>query len=117
MEPDAFDLGRRQRAGLVPDRVRDAQPTQVVQQRRPPHMGDLARRPRQRRRGGGGGEVGDGAGVPDGVRRLQIREITDGLQRGVELRPGQRRARGRLGADDRLPRRGLIKISEQWRRL
>jgi len=70
-----------------------------MQQARAPHELDLLRRqPRHPRRLGR--EVRDGTGVAERVRRLQVDEVRDRLQRGRRLLAGQRRVERGLCRED-----------------
>ena len=92
-----------ERAPLVPDRVRHAETTEVVDQSGSVQGANLIIREAELSPGRGR-ELGDGEGVPDGVRRLQVDEATDREQRLVALLFGERDGQRRLGVDDRVPR-------------
>ena len=78
-------LAGAERPALVPDRVGDAEPAEVV------HEAGPAQRARPRRRRAravapaAAARSATAAGVPERVRRLQVDEVGDGEQRGVEL--------------------------------
>ena len=113
MHPHSLSLSGAERPRLVPDRVRDAEPAKATHQAGPsqlPYVGCgeaqlLAR---------GGGQLGYPARVTEHVRRLQVDEVRDPEERGVELVVRQRPAERGLGTDDRVPRigaaRGLPRI-------
>ena len=51
-----------------------------------------------------GSEVGDGSGVSEAVRRLQVDEVRDRQERGVELLLRETHRERRLGIDHGVPR-------------
>jgi len=116
MKPHPFGLRVAERAGLVPDGVRHAQAAQVVDQPGPPDQrrGRLTQPEHARRLPG---QVGHATRMADGVRRLHVGEVGDGLQRGIDVRLGQPHAQGRFRADDRVPAAGLVQAREQSGRL
>ncbi len=91
-----------ERPRLVPDRVRDPQPAEVVNQpgtaqrahARPPSRPSCVAR--------GGGEIGHGARMPEAVGRLEIDEVRD--RQSARRRTAPRRARRRAPAPRRSPR-------------
>lgn len=87
MRPLAFDVTERSR--LVPDRVGNTEPAEVVQQPSPPQHD-----PARLRNAGAlrrlGREGGNATTVPGEVRRLEVDEVRHGLEHPVEL--GTRRA-------------------------
>ena len=91
-------------AALVEDRVRDAEPAEAVHQaaRRRARTSSSGR-PRARARFGG--ELGDAAGMPEEVRRLQVDEVRDRDQRVVEALAVEQDRKRWLGGDRRRPRR------------
>ena len=103
LHPHPLPLAGAERPALVPDRVRDTEPPEVVHQPGPPQRSVIvvgsrpscaARRCR---------ELGDGrASVAERVRRLEVDEVGDRAQRRVEL--ARRRARRRAPARRRSPR-------------
>lgn len=50
--------------------------------------------------------------MPESVRRLQVDEGGDGLERRVQLDRRQQDGEGRLGRDDRFPRSELVEVVE-----
>ena len=58
--------------------------------------------------GGGRHELGDGLRVAERVRGLEVDEVRDRAQRGVEAITGQHDRERRLGADHRVPGRDRI---------
>ena len=63
MQPNTFHLGQRERTWLVPDRVGHRQPTQIMNQRRPPDQPDVGQ---SHSWCGGPGQIGHSARVADG---------------------------------------------------
>ena len=82
MQPNTFHLGQRERTWLVPDRVGHRQPTQIMNQRRPPDQPDVGQ---SHSWCGGPGQIGHSARVADGERGLEVGEVTDRAERGVDL--------------------------------
>ena len=68
-------------------------------------------------RPGLGSEIGDRAGMAEGVRRLQVDEVRDREQRRVEPLRGEHDRERRLGLDHRIPRRDRVKAREDHVRL
>ena len=102
MQPDPLPFAGAERPALVPDRVRDAQAAEVVHQPRPAEVTHLRLRqpePSARLRR----QVRDGARMPDRVRRLEIDEVRDREQRGIEALAGQHDRERGLGGDHRVP--------------
>src|SRR5581483_12087971 len=99
-------------AAFVPDRVRDAESAEpvdepgAVQHLYLPvwQVQALAR---------GCGEVGDTDGVPEEVRRLEIDEVPDRAEGSIEALVGQRDRERGLGVDDRAPRIDGVEISQE----
>ena len=102
MDAHALPLAGAERPALVPDRVRDPEPAEVVDEARPAQR--THRRPpaAASRAPACGGEIGDRAGVAEGVRRLEVDEGRDRQERRVEALA--RRARPRAPARPRSPR-------------
>ena len=74
MQAHALPLAGAERALLVPDRIRDAEPAEVVDEpRAPQHLRVRQAQPRARLRD----EVGDRSRVAEGVRRLEVDEVGD----------------------------------------
>ena len=116
VQPDPLELRRRQLGGLVPHRVGDAEPPEVVQQPGAADMGGCGAA--QTHRGGGARrQFGDSAGVAEGERGLDVDEVGDRLQRSVERVRRQRRGQAGLGVDHSPPAGGQVQILEQRRRL
>ena len=112
-----------ERSALVPDRVRDAEPAEVVDQPGAPERARLGRR--QPELGAGGrGEVADRPRVPQRVRRLQVDEVGDRQQGRVEAARPRRRPRAparprsprpRCATESRPPRSSSACAAEQRR--
>ena len=62
-------------------------------------------------------EVGDRARVTEGVRRLQVDEVRDCLERGVEGLAGQHHRERRLGVDYGAPRGDRVQAGEDQLRV
>ena len=112
MHAHPLPLAGAERPALVPDRVRDAEPAEAVHepgaaQGRAPRSSASPSRRRRR-----GRELGDGAGVAERVRRLEVDEVGDRQQRGVELLVGQHDRERRLGVDDRGPGADRVETAE-----
>ncbi len=103
MHPHPLPLAGAERPGLVPDRVRDSQPAEVVDEPRATQRARLALG-QPELRAGRAGELGDGAGMAERVRRLQVDEVRDRQQRGVEPFAREHDGERRLGVDHRVPR-------------
>jgi hypothetical protein len=111
VQPHPLPLAGSQRARLVPDRVRDTQAPEVVDERGAPQQARLVlgqAEPAGRRRR----ELRDCAGVPERVRRLEIDEVGDREQRPVEGVFRERDAERRLGLDHRAPGVGGVEPAE-----
>ena len=63
------------------------------------------------------GELGDRVRVAEHVRRLQVDEVRDREQRGVELLAAQRDRERGLGVDHRVPRHDRVEAGEKLGRL
>jgi hypothetical protein len=114
VEPHALPLRRRQRPLLVPDAVRDAQTAEVVDEGGAPQEDGLALLEPEAARGLGG-QVGDASRVPRRVRRLQVGEVGDRLERRVELLLGEVDLQRRLRFDHRVPaRRGVERLEQLY---
>ena len=104
-----------ERPALVPDRVRDAEPAEVVHEPGAAHrrleLGQPVLDGRARR------ELGDGVRVTEHVRRLQVDEVRDREQRGVEAPALERDGEYRLGLDHGVPRHDRVEPVEQRGRL
>ena len=101
MQAHALPLAGPSGPRLVPDRVRDAEPPEVVDQPGAAQRARLASASPSAR-AGRRGELRDGARVAERVRRLQVDEVGDRQQRRVD--PLARRARRRARARRRSPR-------------
>ena len=111
MQAHTLPLARAERSALVPDRVRDPEPPKVV------HEPGATQRPRLRfgeaKPGPGlGGEIGHRARVAQAIGRLEIDEVRDREQRGVEPIPRKHDRKLRLGANHRLPRVDVVEAVE-----
>ena len=116
MRAHPLELGLGQRPRLVPDRVRNPEPAEVVDACRPTQLGCVGVRQARARRGLGD-ELSDGVDVTHDVRRLQLGELADRLQREVELLARDLPRQRRLGCDHRVPARRLIELAQHHRRL
>ena len=112
MQAHALPLAGAERPALVPDRVRDPEPARGRARAR--RGAACARSPSARpsRAPGVGGEVGDRAGVPEHVRRLEVDEVRDREQRGVEPLPREHDGERRLGVDHRVPGADRVEAGE-----
>jgi hypothetical protein len=115
VETDALPLAGAERSLLVPDRIRDAQPAEIVEIAGAPHgrreLGQpVLHRPAR-------GELGDRLRVAEQVRRLQVDEVRDGEQRSVQPVAVQREGESRLGLDDRVPGDDRVEVREELLRL
>jgi hypothetical protein len=108
----ALHLALGQRALLVPDRVGDAESPDVVEQSRSAQL-DGRRLVTPGEPSGPGRERGDAARVAGRVGRLEVGEVSDRLQRRVEVDAGQRRGQGWLRGDHRLPAGHLLDPAQQ----
>src|SRR5205823_4256596 len=103
-----------QRAGLVPDRVRDRCAPEIVHEPGPPCPRSLGwRQPRPFARGGR--ERGDLPGVPGRKRRLEIGEIRDDFERLVQGGAAEYAAGLRLAGERRIPWIELVQSAASWR--
>ena len=109
MHPHALQLARAEWPALVPDRVRDAEPSEIVNETRATQRPQrVVRQPELRP--GLGREIGNRLGMAERVRRLQIDEVRDRQERGVELLPGEDDCEGRLGLDHGVPGPDRIEV-------
>ena len=112
MEAHALPLAEPERAGLLPDGVRDAHAAEVARERRAPHgvhlAGGEAEAPRRRL-----GEVGDAGRVLPEPRRLEPGERGEGTERGVDALVRDPQLRQRLGVERLLPHARLVEPVEQ----
>ena len=95
-------LAGAERAGLVPDRVRHAQPPELVHEPGSPER-RTSSSPRSRWRPAAAASSATAVGVAEHVRRLQVDELGDRPQRAVDAGTGQHDRQRRLGVDHRLP--------------
>ncbi len=98
----AFPLAGAKRAGLVPDRVGDPEPAEVVDERRAPQRPQVCFGQAETC-AGRRDEVGDRSCVAEGVWRLQVDEIRDREQRVIELLAREDERQPGLGVDHRGP--------------
>ena len=104
-------LAGPERARLVPDRVRDTEPSEAVDQPGPPQawseleMTKLCGRPRR--------QLGDRLGVPEHEGCLEIHERRDRAEGAVDLGAAEHDLQGRLGVDDGVPRRFGVEPRQQ----
>src|SRR3954451_20348947 len=98
MHAYALELSGAERARLVPDRVRDAQATEIVDEarsaQRAHHVGwqsELFPGP--------GRKLGHGRRMTEAVRRFQVDEVRDRQERGIETLAGEHHRKRRLGID------------------
>ena len=99
--------------GALPDRVGHADATDVVDERGPAH-GRHGVIVETKTPGGGFGEVGHAGRVPEGPRRLEVREVCDGAADRIELLLAYVAPGRRLGGERRLPR--LVQVGQQLSR-
>ena len=102
VEPDALPLRGPEGRWLLPDPVGDGHPAQVVQQRRPPEVGDRLGLEAQRARGplGQGGHL---PGVTECERRLEVDHVGKGSRQAVQALGADRPRRRRLGLQHGFP--------------
>ena len=111
VQPHPLPLARSERPGLVPDRVRDAEPSEAVdepgapQRRSMLQQSVLGRGPRR--------ELGDGLRVAEHERGLEVDEGGDRLERPVDLLAREDDLERRLGLDHGVPRRRRLEPREQ----
>ena len=111
MQAHPLPFAGAERPRLVPDRVRDPEPAEVVHEPGPPQRANL--RLGQPELGAGGrGEVGHRAGVPERVRGLEVDEVRDRRQRGVEPLAGQHHRERGLSLDHSVPRCDCVEARE-----
>ena len=102
MQPHALPLVRRQRPRLVPDRQRDRDPPEVVDERRAAHAhrvdpaGPAALRRRAR-------HLRHPRRVPDEIRRGEVGEVAHRGQRAVDRLALETQPRRRLGREHAVP--------------
>lgn len=109
MRAFAFDIAERTR--LVPDRVGDPEPTEIVQQpraaqRHPQHLREAGDPPSL------GRQVGDTSRVPREVPRLEVDQVRHRLQHVVELGTRHPACEPWLGVQDLVPRRRTHQVVE-----
>ncbi len=115
VQADTLDLRRAERSRLVPDRVRNTQPPEIVNIRGPSQKRRLLRREADLV-DHGGAQRGDACRVPHRPRRLQLGELTDRRQRLVDLVLAQLPGQRRLCVDHGRPARRRVQLLEQLRR-
>ena len=103
MHPHALPLAGAERPGLVPDRVRDAQAAEVVHEAGAPQQCAPRRRPGRAGPAGSAASSATRARVTERVGRLEVDEVRDRLERGVELARRQHDGQRGLGVDHRAP--------------
>jgi hypothetical protein len=111
MEPDPFHLQEGQLALLVPDVVRHTEASDVVQEPGPTNGGRFLPADTQTT-SRLAGEVGHGARVTEGVGGLDVGEVGDGLEGGVDVRTRHGDVQDRLGRDHGIPGRHPIEVGE-----
>ena len=103
VHPHPFPFAGAERSGLVPDRVRDAEPAETVHEAGPAQRRHLVvGSPRSAPAAAASSATR--ARVPEHVRRLEVDEVGDRLERLRRTRPSRADAERRLGVDDRVPR-------------
>ena len=116
VDPHPFPLRRAERAGLVPDRVRDAQPAEPGDQAGAVHQ-PLLLGWQPQLGGSRPGQPRHGVGVAQGGRRLEVDEAGDGGQGQVALHRGQGAGQPRLAVDHRIPGVQLVEVVEDLLRV
>ena len=91
-------------AGLVPDRVRDAEPAEAVHQPGAAQRAQLSSGGSPSRAPAAAASSATARAWPSDVRRLQVDEVRDRQQRGVEALAREHDGERRLGVDHRVPR-------------
>src|SRR5580704_14430835 len=111
MKANAFTLSVAECALLVPDGVRHAKTTEIVHQ---PSPADQFPGPVTQAEDASSfaSEVGHSARVTNGVRRLDVGEVGNRLERSFKLRVGYPPLQGWLGSDDGVPAAHLVKAGE-----
>ena len=109
MQPHAFPLAEAERPGLLPDRVRDADPAEVGRERGAPQERDGLRRQAQAP-GGGLGEVGDGGRMLAEPGRLEAGERGEGGEAGVDPVSGEADLGKRLALERVLPHPRVVQL-------
>ena len=92
VHPHPLPLARTERPRLVPNRIRDAETAQIMDERRPSKHDDIVcRQPESD--GSFGGEICDSTRMPERVWRLQIDEVGNREQRAIEVVAGDRHSK------------------------
>ena len=100
MEPDLLPLGRTERSGSLPDLVRDADAADVVERGGNPESDEgVGIEPEAP--SGGGSQARDTVRMPERVRRLEVRDVTEHRRDVEQPRCGGRRDGRRLRVEDR----------------
>ena len=116
MEANPFPFTGAERPRLVPDRVGDAEPAEIVHETGTPQRANL--RIRQSELGAGGRrQVSDRSGMPKRVRRLEVDEVRDRRERVVKTITGQHHRQSGLGVDHRVPGRDRVEARQDRLRL
>ena len=102
MHANALPFAGTERPGLVPDRVRDPEPAEVVRETGAAQQLDVGLR-EPKLRAGNGGKIRDRVRVAERVRRFEVDEVGDREQRRVEPVLGQHDRKRGLRVDDGLP--------------
>ena len=112
MESHALPLSEPERPRLLPDRVRDADATEVVRERGATHErhGSCGE---SQAPGGGLGELGHARRVLAKPRRLETGERGDGREGGVDPLARDPDLRERLGLERLLPHPRLVQLGEE----
>ena len=111
LQADAFPLAGAERAGLVEDRVGDAEATEAVHEAGSAKRREIVTRYAERA-ARFVSEIGDGLAMAEEVRRLQIDEVRDRPQRSLELRVREAHSERGFRGDDCLPGLGRIEARE-----
>jgi hypothetical protein len=102
VETNPLPLGRAEDRRLLPDPVGDGHPAKVVQQRRPPEVGDRLRAEAERGRGPFR-QDGHLAGVTQHERRLEVDHVGECSSKAIQALPADRAPRLRLGLQHGFP--------------
>src|SRR5216684_7294457 len=111
LKANAFPLTGAKRAGLVEDRVGDAEAPEAVNEAGPAKRRETFAR-YVKRAARLVCEIGDGLAMAEKVWRLQIDEVRDRPQRCLELLVRKAHSESGFRGDDSLPRLGRIEARE-----
>lgn len=112
MQADALELRFGERARLVPDRIGDAEPAQIVDEGRASqgtHVLPIA----ASNTGGLGDQIGHSARVPGEIRALQVDQVSHRLEDVVQVGAGDTARQLGLGVEDGVPLGRLIEAVQE----